>query len=351
MPFLKLGGKSYRFIKESLIESAYDEYLNNDYDVKKMTITNGSDKSCAILVRGNYVEDAGAKHFDSYKNLMYNDQIGAKVGGNTAPQFLLNRNNKQYGFIILNQYITFNYKYQVIERWGSPVYSGDRSKSTTTNLFFTSWSSRFPLENEYLCSFGKTSFSLKKGETSGFVDVGNSSYSENEPRNGLKCKIIIKASDAELIHCNNVGYDNWGSSVPDNVRDSLAFISTSQDKEHHGLFWAETTARRTITVTYLHQSAEYWTTVSNSKERHYSWFWRDPDYPEWWELRVSFVVPAARFAVDETKKFNKTYVYRAVRGVYGSGTESEEWRSYTYSTESGSSYKEDVATFCFSYDG
>lgn len=349
MPFLKLGGKSYRFIKESLIGSAYDEYLNNDYDVKKMTITNGSDKSCAILVRGNYVEDAGAKHFDSYKTLMYNDHIGAKVGGNNAPQFLLNRNNKQYGFIILNQYIAFNYKYQVIERWGSPVYSGDRSKSTTTNLFFTSWSSRFPLENEYLCTFGKTSFSLKKGESSGFVDVGNSSYSENEPRNGLKCKIIIKASDAELIHCNNVGYDNWGSSVPDNVRDSLAFISASEDtwKEWYGPAHAE----RRITVTYLHQSAERWETVSASARNTNDWWWRVPDYPEWWRLRVSFVVPAARFAVDETKKFNKTYVYRAVRGVYGSGTESEEWRSYTYSTESGSSYNEDVATFTFSYDG
>ena len=349
MPFLKLGEKSYRFINESLIGSAYDEYLNNDYDVKKMTITNGSDKSCAILVRGNYIDDAGVKYFDSYKTLMYNDHIGAKVGGNAAPQFLLNRNNKQYGFIILNQYITFNYKYQVIERWGSPVYSGNRSKSTTTNLFFTSWSSRFPLENEYLCTLGKTSFSLKKGESSGFIDVGNSGYSENEPINGLKCKIIIKASDAELIHCNNVGYDNWGSSVPDNVRDSLAFISASEErwKEWYGPAHAE----RSITVTYLHQSAERWETVSASARNTNKWFWRYPDYPEWWRLRVNFVVPAARFAVDETKKFNKTYVYRAVRGVYGSGTESEEWRSYTYSTESGSSYKENVATFTFSYDG
>ena len=351
MPFLKLGEKSYRFIKESLIGSAYDEYLNNDYDVKKMTITNGSDKSCAILVRGNYIDDNGVKHFDSYKNLMYNDHIGAKVGGNAAPQFLLNRNNKQYGFIILNQYIAFNYKYQVIERWGSPVYSGDRSINKTTNLFFTSWSSRFPLENEYLCTLGKTSFSLKKGESSGFVDVGNSSYSENEPRDGLKCKIIIKAADAELIRCNNVGYDNWSSSVPDNVRDSLAFMSASERKWDHGFGGWKTSAERTITVTYLHQSAERWETVSASAKNTVDWVWQDPDYPEWWRLRVSFVVPAARFAVDETKKFNKTYVYRAVRGVYGSGTESEEWRSYTYSTESGSSYNEDVATFTFSYDG
>lgn len=353
MPSLRFGEKVYRFYNENLVNPIYNEYVKNNYDVKKMTITNGSDKNCAILVRGNY----SGNEFKPYATLMNKDSTGAKIGGKTKPQFLLSKGSKKYGFIVLNQVVNINYKYQVIERWGDSVSSGERPFNKTTSLLFTTWESRFPLENDYLCSFGKNTFSLKAGNSSGTCgDVTTSGYSEDEPANGINCMILIKISDSNVITCNDVGYDNWETSVPENIRDSSAIISVAEVeyKEWSGLWWFGHRARA-MAVNYLNANTKTWETVSVTKENSYGygngWAFQWPAWPNWSELRVSFSVPGEKLAVDETKKLSKTYIYRAVRGKYGSGHASHEWRSYTYSTEYGSSEKENTAKFIFSYDG
>lgn len=373
--------KVYRLYDKSLVNPIYNAYVSAGYDVKKITAKNGAEETCAILVKGSY---ANGK-FAPYKSLMNNDSVGAKIGGANAPQFLIKNGSNTYGFMVLNQTITLKYKYQVIQIWGSYSSGDSRPISTTTSLKFTTWSSRFPLENDYLCSFGKNTFTLKAGTSSGSCgDTGvsgssgsgtggvwgdlfswiknlsnsanNSSYSEYEPANGLKCMIFIKSADSKVITCNNVTKNNWDSVVPAGVRDSTAILSTSDTswKEWSGPIWWFGHKKRSISVNYLDSSSETWKTVSNSQETSLGygngWAYQWPDDPDWNAISVSFSVPGGQLVVNESRGFTRTYKYEAVRGSYGSGTASENWKTYTY-TAHGSSTAEESITFSFAYDG
>lgn len=383
MAILQFEGKAYKLYDDSLVTPIYNSYKNSGYDVKKLTATNGAKKESAILIRGSY---NSSNEFQPYLNLVNGDTVGAKAGGNSKPQFLAKASNGNvYCPVVLNQAITFNYKYQVDETWGS--YSGGSSRPiyTTVKLEFTTWSSRFPLENNYLCSFGKNTFTLPAGSSSGNCgdsgvsgettggdggiwsgvwgniwkllnknDANKTGYSENEPQNGLKCLIFIKSGSDEKLSYTVSDDASWTANVPATIRDKTATHSASgrEWKEWSGPIWWFGHRSRTVSVTYLNANTEKWDTVSDTKENSYGygngWAYKWPDWPSW--PSVSFTVPGGTLAFDGKKSFTKTYVCRAVRGSYGSGTESQEWRSYTYSS-SGSTSAEKSVTFSFSYEG
>lgn len=383
MAVLQFEGKAYKLYDDSLMTPIYNSYKDSGYDIKRLTATNGAKKESAILIRGSY--DSSNK-FQPYLNLMNGDTVGAKAGGNSKPQFLVKASNGNvYCPVVLNQAITFNYKYQVDETWGSYSRGSSRPIYTTVKLEFTSWSSRFPLENNYLCSFGKNTFTLPAGSSSGncsgnavesnsgggtwsgglsnFLkwffdsnrnDASKTGYSENEPQNGLKCLIFIKSGNDEKLSYTVSDDASWNANVPDTVRDKTATHSASESewKDWSGPIWWFGHRSRTVSVTYLNANTEKWATVSDTKENHYDygdgWAYQWPDWPGW--PSVSFTVPGGKLAFDGSRSFTKTYVCRAVRGSYGSGTESQEWRSYTYSS-SGSTSAELSTVFAFPYEG
>jgi hypothetical protein len=241
MAVLQFEGKAYKLYDDSLMTPIYNSYKDSGYDIKKLTATNGAKKESVILVRGSY---NSSNEFQPYLNLMNGDTVGAKAGGNSKPQFLVKASNGNiYCPIILNQAVTFNYKYWVDETWGRYTGGYSRPIYTTVKLEFTTWSSRFPLENNYLCSFGKNTFTLPAGDSSGSCsgnavegssssgswngslaswlswvlnknDSSKTGYSENEPQNGLKCLIFIKSGvEYDECHCA-VLYSPFESMVP-----------------------------------------------------------------------------------------------------------------------------------------
>lgn len=380
-------GKNYYFHKKRMVDKIYDEYVDKGYDVKKMTLKNGDDENSAILIRGEYDKD---NLFQPHKlPLLNKDSIGAKTGGNSKPQFLLKNksNNFTYGFINLNQIITFKYKYRVTESWGSYIKGDTRPIYTTTELTFTSWESAFPLETDLICSFGRNSFTLPAGKSSGYDSSSSSSSSgssgssgsssgiggiiggigsgptssristyyynsENIPAGGLDCVIMVKIDNGADIICNDVTNDNWEKKVPESIRGTLAIKNPDEwrRKAWHGPFvWTGENYRK-MSVTYLDAYTKKWRTEEkedyNGTRKWYSY----PGYPSWSSLPVSFTVPGGMILVNEKKYFSKTYIYRAIRGGYGSGTASENYYSYTYYTAKGSKETENEVSFSFTYE-
>lgn len=377
MAVLQFEGKAYKLYDDSLMTPIYNSYKDSGYDIKKLTATNGAKKESVILVRGSY---NSSNEFQPYLNLMNGDTVGAKAGGNSKPQFLVKASNGNvYCPIILNQAVTFNYKYWVDETWGRYTGGYSRPIYTTVKLEFTTWSSRFPLENNYLCSFGKNTFTLPAGDSSGTCsgntvegssssgtwsgglagwlswvlnknDSSKTGYSENEPQNGLKCLIFIKSGNDEKHSYTVSDNASWNANVPATVRDKTATHSASESewKKWSGPLWWFGHRSRTVSVTYLNANTEKWTTVSDTNENSHDygdgWAGQWPDWPGW--PSVSFTVPGGVLAFDGSKSFTKTYICRAVR-TSGSGDSS-----YSYSTVEGTSTtREDSVSFAFPYEG
>jgi hypothetical protein len=357
---LSFKGKKYFFNKKGLVDKIYDEYVNKGYDVKKMTLKNGGDENSAILIRGEY--DTDNLFQPHMTHLLNKDFIGARTGGNSKPQFLLKdkNNNFTYGFINLNQIITFKYKYQVIETWGGPVSSGNRTKYTTTKLTFTSWESAFPLETNLICSFGKNSFTLRAGYSTGDYNSDPSfsstydKYSEDDPQGGLYCTIIAEVDDGTDITCSGITNDNWDTNVPESIRDKLAIRNPDEwhEMDWHGPIWWTGESYRIFSVTYLDAKTKKWETLENDDYNTTDRWYFYPDYPSWSSLPVdTFKVPGGMALVGEDRTFNKTYIYRAVRGDYATGSASEEYYSYTYRVTQGSETDENEISFSFTYEG
>lgn len=358
---LGFDNKRYFFSKKSMVDKIYNEYVDKGYDVKKITLKKGDDENSAILIRGDKNEYDKDNLFQPHKlPLLNKDSFGAKVDGNAYPQLLFkNKNNNFiYGFLNLGQTITFKYKYQVIETWGGHVDHGDRTVTTTTKLTFTSWESVFPLEGNYICTFGFNSFTLPAGASSGECKSESTWYSENQPANGLHCLILAKVGDGENKTYEDVTVNNWDKKVPKEVSGTLATMTNDEGgwKDWNGPFVWYGYRWRKMWITFLDANDTTWKTIENGADaalptgfnNWYDW----PDYPSWDGIKLTFTIPGGMTIFDDQINFEKTYVYRTIKryGVEFGGTPDDAYYKYTYYTAKGSKETENEVSFSFTYE-
>ena len=358
------GDKTYKIFDDSLVDPIYQNYKTNGYNVIKFLATNEtskSDKKSAIMVAGSYTNGK----FGPHKPLLASDTVGAVNGSDTSPLFLATgpnpNNTKQtltYSFIRLSQTLTFTFKVHYIQTWNN------YKSYTSTTLYLTKWSSRFPTEGDYICSIKSggnvNSFTLPAGESSGNLDVSLNVGSFSLLAGGtasVEFKIFSGSTEAQDY---NLDFDELkGQDINDKtaIGTDASYVNTVYDWYVPPVWHYETVARWRLT--WLDATDKTWKTQLSPEADPVRQSWS-----EWWSneaaagrgytgLRISFRTIKGEPLVNSTTALPFTYI-RTTSKVYGAengGTASTDWYAYDYSYPKGTSDSTDTVTFSFAYNG